>query len=185
MPKPLQVCVSREPTAKGRARAGALLGALGGVLLGLCAFTFHFAEGLSYLSSDPKACVNCHIMRPEYDSWQKGSHHAAAKCVDCHLPHDFVGKYIAKSANGYRHSKGFTLQNFHEPIMITRHNSEILQENCLRCHEDMVHDLVAGAKNGDNPVYCVHCHQSIGHGEPAGMGRSDLGETMQSPPKGN
>jgi len=178
--KILQVRVSGEPVFEGAAKAGLLLGACCGVLLGLGVFTFHYAEGLSYVSSDPKACVNCHIMQPEYDSWQKGSHHAVAKCVDCHLPHDFIGKYLAKGMNGYHHSKGFTFQDFHEPIMIKTRNSRILQDNCLRCHEGMVHDLVAGAKSAPEPVYCVHCHQSIGHGEPAGMGRSDLAEaTLQ------
>jgi cytochrome c nitrite reductase small subunit len=34
-----------------------------GVVLGLGAFTFDYGEGLSYFSTDPKACVNCHIMR--------------------------------------------------------------------------------------------------------------------------
>ena len=48
-----------------------LLALLAGVLMGVGAFTFLYAEGFSYLSSDPQACVNCHIMRPQYDSWQK------------------------------------------------------------------------------------------------------------------
>ncbi|HSQ68820.1 MAG TPA: NapC/NirT family cytochrome c, partial [Steroidobacteraceae bacterium] len=95
-----------------------ILAVLAGILLGIGGYTFLYAGGFSYLSSDPEACMNCHIMRPQFDSWQKGSHHAVAKCVDCHLPHDFVGKYLAKSENGYHHSKGFTLQDFHEPIMI-------------------------------------------------------------------
>jgi cytochrome c nitrite reductase small subunit len=132
-------------------------------------FTFYFGEGLSYFSTDPQACVNCHIMQPEYDSWQKGPHHQVAKCVDCHLPHDFVPKYIAKADNGYRHSKGFTLQDFHEPIQLTRRNTEILQSSCLMCHGDFVHDVVRGAKTFDdederNNVSCIHCHRGIGHG---------------------
>ena len=88
--------------ARSRAGLGGLLllGALAGVLLGVGGYTFHYAEGLSYLSTDPAACVNCHIMQPQYDSWQKSSHHAVASCVDCHLPHDFIGKYIAKAENG-------------------------------------------------------------------------------------
>jgi hypothetical protein len=65
-----------------------------------------------YFSKDPAACANCHIMNSEYDSWQKASHHTVAKCVDCHLPHDFVPKYLAKAENGMRHSYGFTFQNF-------------------------------------------------------------------------
>src|ERR1043165_9435033 len=78
-----------------------------GIVLGLGLFTFYYAEGGSYFSSDPRACTNCHIMREHFDGWQKASHHAHAKCVDCHLPHDFVGKYIAKAENGFWHSKGF------------------------------------------------------------------------------
>jgi cytochrome c nitrite reductase small subunit len=151
-------------------------GALLGVLLGVGGFTFNYAEGLSYLSADPKACVNCHIMRPQYDSWQKASHHNVAKCVDCHLPHDFLRKYVAKAENGYHHSKGFTFQDFHEPIMIKSRNSQILQENCLACHEDVVHDLVAGATSDADSIRCVHCHQSVGHGEPVGLGGPDRGE---------
>ena len=63
-----------------------------GTLLGTGAFTVRYAEGFSYLSNDPKACVNCHIMRDQYDGWQKASHHAVASpllnvaraCQTCH-----------------------------------------------------------------------------------------------------
>ena len=136
----------RMPGARFMAGTAGLaaLGVLLGVLLGVGGYTVFYAEGLSYLSSDPAACVNCHIMRPQYESWQKGSHHAVAKCVDCHLPHDFIGKYLAKGENGYHHSKGFTFQDFHEPIMIKAKNARILQENCLACHADLVHELLAG-----------------------------------------
>lgn len=136
-----------------------------GVLAGLGLFTFSYGEGLSYLSSDPKACVNCHIMQPQYDSWQHSPHHAVAACVDCHLPHDnFVSKMIAKSDNGWRHSKAFTLENFHEPIQITPGNAAILQANCLRCHGELVHELKSLAGTAQQQVQCVHCHRGVGHG---------------------
>jgi len=103
-------------------------------------------------------------MQPQYDSWQKASHHTVAKCVDCHLPHSFIEKYIAKAENGYHHSKGFTFQDFHEPIMIKAKNARILQENCLACHGDIAHALVSGSTTDQNAVKCVHCHASVGHG---------------------
>ncbi len=140
------------------------LAVLLGVFMGVGVFTFHFAEGLSYFSSDPVACVNCHIMNDEFASWQKGPHHGSAKCVDCHLPHEMVPKLAAKSANGYHHSKGFTLQDFHEPIMIKPGNARILQANCLRCHGDLVHQIVSGSTTDRDAVQCVHCHSSVGHG---------------------
>jgi len=150
-----------------------VLAAMFGIFIGVGAFTFHYAEGFSYFSTDPRACANCHIMQSQYDSWQKASHHTAAKCVDCHLPQDFIGKYMAKAENGYHHSKGFTFQDFHEPIMIKPRNSQILQDNCLRCHDGLVHNLVGGATTDLDAIRCVHCHQSVGHGEPAGLGPAE------------
>jgi cytochrome c nitrite reductase small subunit len=147
-----------------------LLAVFAGLLLGVGGYTFLYAEGLSYMSDDPEVCVNCHIMQPQYDSWQKSSHHAVAVCVDCHLPHDFIGKYVAKADNGWHHSRGFTLQNFHEPIMIKAPNARILQDNCLACHEDLVHGLVSGVNGPAEEVRCVHCHVTVGHGDTTGLG---------------
>jgi cytochrome c nitrite reductase small subunit len=144
--------------------AALVLAVVLGLFFGMGLYTFTYGQGFSYLSSDPKACVNCHIMQDEYDSWQKGTHHVAARCVDCHLPHSFIPKMIAKTDNGWRHSKAFTLQNFHEPIQITPRNSRILQDNCLRCHGEFVHPIVAGSTTDANAVTCVHCHQGVGHG---------------------
>ncbi len=164
-----------------RTTLACVLGVPVGLLAGLGAFTFNYAEGLSYAGSDPETCVNCHIMRPQFDSWQRGSHHNFATCVDCHLPHDLIGKYIAKSSNGYHHSKGFTLQDFHEPIMIKPGNSRILQDNCIRCHGEMVHGLVAGATTDPDSVRCVHCHSSAGHGETLGLGGRLLPDERETP----
>ncbi len=147
-----------------------------GAMAGIGAYTFRYAEGLSYLKTDPKACMNCHIMRPQYDGWSKSSHHAVAVCVDCHLPQAFFAKYLTKAENGWRHGKLFTTQTFREPIEIQAAASLILQENCVRCHETLVdmighaagaHEQQAGA---DAQVRCVHCHWMVGHGERSGLG---------------
>ena len=170
MGKSLQDTVDREsPRRRSKAAIG-FLSVTTGILLGVGGYTFLYAEGFSYLSSDPAACVNCHIMQPQYDSWQKASHHTVAVCVDCHLPHDFFRKYLAKAENGWHHSRGFTLQDFHEPIMIKGPNARILQENCLACHEGLVHELVVGVNGPAEEVRCVHCHADVGHGETVGLG---------------
>lgn len=156
---------------KGDARGTIVLAVLLGILAGIGGFTFLYAEGFSYMSDDPKVCVNCHIMQPQYDSWQKASHHTVATCVDCHLPHAFVRKYLSKAENGYHHSAAFTLQNFHEPIMIKEKSSRILQDNCLECHGALVHEQIARAADGGGEVQCVHCHRSVGHGATTGLGR--------------
>ena len=55
--------------------------------------------------------------------------------------------------------------DFHEPILIKERNADILQESCIRCHEDFVHALVPGSRSvGDTATQCVHCHRNVGHG---------------------
>ena len=153
----------------GLSLSGILLCLLIGTSLGAGGYTFYYAKGWSYLSNDPAACVNCHIMREQYDGWLKGSHHAVATCNDCHTPHNFVGKYLSKAENGFWHSKGFTLQDFHEPIQIRPHNVAILKHNCIDCHQGMVRELLGeeGQVYGDHhhsESNCLHCHRDVGHG---------------------
>lgn len=135
-----------------------MLGALAGVGL----YTFRYAEGLSYLSNDPKACMNCHVMREHFESWVGSSHHAAASCNDCHVPHALIPKYLTKLDNGWHHSEKFTLQNFAEPIRIRPVNLAKLQQNCLHCHEAFVGDILAHRAT-DAQSRCTTCHRSVGH----------------------
>jgi cytochrome c nitrite reductase small subunit len=143
---------------------GLLLAALFGVFIGVSAYTFNYAEGLSYMSNDPKACVNCHVMRDQFDAWQKMPHHAVAMCNDCHVPHDVVGKYATKIEHGYRHSKGFTFQDFHEPIQITERDRKIVENNCVRCHGEFVAEITGHMANPADEVSCSRCHSDVGHG---------------------
>lgn len=137
-----------------------------GLVGGLGAYTFDYAEGTSYLSNEPEACVNCHIMRDVYDGWRKGSHHAVAVCNDCHVPQSLLPKLYAKALHGYRHSKAFTLQDFHEPIQIGADSLQMVEDNCVRCHQKLVNDILvhpALATHGEG-LSCVHCHSQVGHG---------------------
>jgi cytochrome c nitrite reductase small subunit len=173
-----------------------------GIAVGVGIYTFNYAKGLSYFGTEPSACVNCHIMEPQYAGWQKSSHHAVARCIECHLPHSFIPKYLAKAENGYRHGKLFTTQSFEEPITVKPAGLAILQANCERCHSDLVHDLLGvgdyGLSNdgGDESaevargpvrgagirhdaaegVQCIHCHSNVGHGERAGLGPPARGD---------
>ncbi len=134
-----------------------------GILIGVAGHTFHYAKGTSYLSDNPMACVNCHVMQDQYDSWVKSSHHAVAACNDCHIPHTFPEKYWVKLRNGWNHSKAFTLQNFPEPIRITPKNLEVLQGNCVHCHEVLVSEIVGHRGVLTARQRCTECHRSVGH----------------------
>lgn len=139
------------------------------IVLGVCAgsagYTFYYARGASYLSNDPKACANCHVMQEYLDGWQKASHHAVATCNDCHAPHNLVGKYLSKMDNGYHHSKAFTLQDFPDRIRIREKNARVVRESCLHCHAELADNLTGhGQQPGAAAMDCVHCHADVGHG---------------------
>ncbi|GMU22580.1 MAG: hypothetical protein AMXMBFR13_26650 [Phycisphaerae bacterium] len=142
--------------------AGIIFGLLIGAAIGLGGYTFIYAEGASYLTNDPAACANCHVMQDQYDAWRKSSHHAVATCNDCHAPHDLIGKYLTKASNGFNHSLAFTTGRFHEPIQITPRNHEITEAACRHCHQSIVAQIDA-AHTGTERLSCVRCHESVGH----------------------
>ncbi len=134
-----------------------------GSLAGAGTYTVRTSGATAYLSDDPKACAQCHVMRDSYDGWQKSSHHAAATCNDCHTPHGLVPKYLSKAENGFWHSKGFTLDDFHEPIRIRAKNFLALDANCRTCHAELVAEVTT-RHPVDEPFGCVRCHAAVGHG---------------------
>ena len=136
---------------------------LAGILLGVGSYTFYYAKGASYLSDDPQACVNCHIMRDQYDSWSHSSHKAVATCNSCHTPHDVVGKYLTKAENGFRHSSAFTLMNFEEPIRMRPESRSVVEANCLDCHRALVSTITSSHAESKDAVDCIACHRSVGH----------------------
>lgn len=133
------------PARKGNDRisgSSLLVPILLGVLGGSGIFTFLSARGASYFSDAPATCVNCHVMRESFDGWAQGSHHAVATCNDCHLPHDnVVHELFVKASNGYHHSKAFTLGTFPDTIQIKPGNAQVLEANCLRCHESITDEI--------------------------------------------
>ncbi len=135
-----------------------------GIFSGAAVYTAVYAKATSYLSNDPAACVNCHVMREAFNSWSRGPHHTVAVCNDCHLPHDFLGKWLAKAENGWNHSRAFTLNDFHEPIRVHKKNLDILDHNCRSCHAEIVHQMTSEVKLDDS-ITCIHCHSDVGHGQ--------------------
>lgn len=154
-----------RPSRLARARpfgAWLLLAALVGGIVGLGGFTFLYAEGHSYLSDDPDACVNCHVMRDVYNGWHNGTHKAVATCNDCHTPHTFPAKYVVKGLNGWNHSVAFTTNDFPEPIRITALNRQVALDNCLYCHAELV--TAISHTESASPTDCLTCHAGVGHG---------------------
>ena len=150
---------------RGRARTSVavLAGFAAGAAAGVGGYTFVYAKGGSYMTNDPAACANCHVMDDHHAAWLKSSHRSVATCNDCHTPAGLVPKYVTKASNGFWHSYAFTTGDFPEPIRAKPHNRRIAENACLQCHEDVV-EAIGGVHAEEAPGRsCVRCHDSVGH----------------------
>lgn len=151
---------------------------MAGMAAGLGLFTFGYARGYSYLTNDPDACANCHIMREHRDAWIKASHRAVATCNDCHTPHSPLSKYVVKARNGFWHSFYFTVGGYPDPLRITAPNREVTEDACRYCHAAITEAIdhrpgsagAGGSSAGSTvpagtaaPTSCVQCHRHVGH----------------------
>ena len=143
-----------------------LLPLLASVLIGvsgaLGAYTFAYARGWAYLTNDPAACANCHVMQEQFSGWIKGSHRSVAVCNDCHTPPGLIPKYATKALNGYHHSYAFTTGRFHEPILITERNRRITEQACRKCHAALT-AAIEGPHRPGQELSCLRCHSDVGH----------------------
>ena len=141
---------------------GTILGAVLGIAIGGAGYTFIYAKGASYLTNDPAACANCHIMQDHYDAWLKSTHRSVATCNDCHTPAGLIPKYYTKADNGFFHSLAFTTGDFPDPLRIKPRNRKVTENACFKCHSDVVHDIIA-VDQGSGTMSCVRCHMDVGH----------------------
>jgi cytochrome c nitrite reductase small subunit len=134
-----------------------------GVAAGVGIYTFAYARGASYLTDDPGACANCHVMEEQLAGWTKSSHRAVAVCNDCHTPPGLVPKYATKALNGWNHSWAFTSGRFPEPIRITPRNRSVTQSACRKCHAEIVETIDRSPSAHAGPLDCLTCHRDVGH----------------------
>ena len=139
-----------------------VLGAAIGLAVGVGGYTFVYARGASYLTDNPAACANCHVMREQYDGWIKSSHRAVAVCNDCHTPPGLVPKYATKASNGFWHSFAFTTGRYPDPLRIKAHNRVIAEEACRKCHRAIVDAIDPPHRPGAGAA-CLACHHTVGH----------------------
>ncbi|MCB0805167.1 MAG: cytochrome c nitrite reductase small subunit [Bacteroidales bacterium] len=141
-----------------------------GLLVGLGLYIFRISNASSYLSDDPETCINCHVMNPQYATWFHSSHREVAHCNDCHVPHNnMLNKYFFKAKDGLRHATIFTMRAEPQVIFIKEVGKEVVQQNCIRCHEKLVTENAGIARFEASRHYrmdrsCVECHRETPHG---------------------
>ncbi|MFY0598956.1 MAG: cytochrome c nitrite reductase small subunit [Cyclobacteriaceae bacterium] len=141
-----------------------------GAIVGLTIYIGKVANVTSYLTDDPRACINCHVMTTEYITWNHSSHRGVATCNDCHVPHDNVFKqYAFKAKDGLYHATIYTLRTEPQAIVMHEAGQQAVQNNCIRCHFDQVTDAktvswVDSHLTNRLDRTCWECHREIPHG---------------------
>lgn len=143
---------------------------VGGIIAGLGGYTVYMSRAHSYLSDDPSACINCHIMTPYYQSWDHSSHAQWATCNDCHVPQDNMLKgYAFKAKDGLYHAAIFTLRAEPQAIRPRDESYEVIMNNCIRCHTELNTEFVntgmisyCDVKEGKGKA-CWDCHVNVPH----------------------
>ena len=144
-------------------------------VLGIGFFLMKEGEVVSYLSDDPQACVNCHVMTPVYNSWMHSSHREWASCNGCHVPQgNVVNAYYFKAMDGLYHASIFTARAEPEVIFMREGSQEVVQNNCIRCHVQQVTQtkydgFIDNHAENRTSRQCWSCHKEIPHGRIHGM----------------
>lgn len=141
-----------------------------GAFFGIFIYTFISSRAYSYLSDDPKTCVNCHVMAPYYATWMHSSHGRDVTCNDCHIPQDnIVSKYFVKGLNGYNHAAVFTKRTEDQAMRAIPMNSQAIMNNCIRCHSQLNTEFVETGRHSWREMQeiggsaCWGCHRDVPH----------------------
>lgn len=143
---------------------------LSGAIVGIILLLVYTSRAHSYLSDNPETCINCHVMYPQYATWMHSSHKSTATCNDCHVPHDnFFRTYYFKAMDGLRHASIFTARAEPQVIVIKEAGINVVQENCIRCHRNLIDMVNIVRVTGDNyhegtGFRCWDCHRETPHG---------------------
>lgn len=156
-----------------------------GAFVGLGMAVGSISRAPSYMSDDPEACVNCHVMTPQYASWQHSSHANVATCNDCHVPHDTVfNEYAFKARDGLYHSYIFTLRLEPQVIHISDGAVPVVQANCQRCHSQVIEEVNRDPFHSGEQV-CWECHREVPHGRSRSLSSTPRIMDPQLPPIGD
>jgi cytochrome c nitrite reductase small subunit len=109
-------------------------------------------------------------MTPFYQSWDHSSHAQWATCNDCHVPHEnVIKKYAFKAKDGLYHAAVFTIRKEPQVIRARDESSEVIMNNCIRCHYQLNTEFVktgritsCEVKSGKGKA-CWDCHTEVPH----------------------
>lgn len=116
------------------------------------------ALGVRYTES-AGFCASCHVMRGSYETWFHSAHREVTNCNSCHVPQAMPYKLYYKAKSGAWDALIFYSGRAPADLRTKADSREIIQSNCVRCHQTLVREIGRGA--GEN---CYDCHRFTPHG---------------------
>ncbi|MEN3004035.1 NapC/NirT family cytochrome c [Dehalobacterium formicoaceticum] len=110
---------------------------------------------------EPEFCGGCHVMDGQLETYMHSAHRDVTNCGNCHIPHSLVPGATYKAYTGTKDLIGVVFDKDPYHIQASPMAKDIIQENCLRCHEDFLGDI--GDTSEDGGKYCFDCHRSTPH----------------------
>jgi cytochrome c nitrite reductase small subunit len=131
-------------------------------VLFLAGFTLMLLTKLPVLGLDQADfCGRCHAMDFQIDSYLHSSHRLEPSCGDCHDPQGLVSGSAYAAFTGTRDVYRVVTGTIPSEIKATAISKKVLQNNCLKCHEEILHYVGDTSMNGGH--YCFDCHRGIVH----------------------
>lgn len=137
--------------------------------------------GTTYATSTAKFCTTCHVMKPEYATWQASSH-SQVDCVACHVDPE-VTNALKHKVVATKELYVYLTKSYELPIQMTE---QIPDSRCLKCHSlkrkvsSTYPDLnIPHERHNKKGIACVKCHQGVAHGKITSRGMTMGGDFNQ------
>lgn len=139
------------------------------ISIGLVAlFILFIGSGFALNATDKASfCGSCHVMNEAVRTYQE-SVHAGITCNDCHAPHELTGKILFKAKAGVKDIYKNTIGDVDDIIVATAATTQVVNQNCLNCHEMTNKNVAMDAKD-----LCTDCHRQVPH-----FNKNPIGERM-------
>jgi nitrate/TMAO reductase-like tetraheme cytochrome c subunit len=119
------------------------------------------------LSTQPRFCSSCHLMRNDYNAW-RDSTHKEADCWSCHRQSNLLG-LVTSQFSLFRMITSNITQLYEKPVV-----AQVSDSACLDCHKKIKKKITV--RNGIKVSHkelspekrCTECHNTVAHGDVVG-----------------
>lgn len=108
-------------------------------------------------TDQPAFCSSCHVMNQATRTFMT-SVHADLSCNDCHAPQQPLAMVAFKTKAGVSHVSRYITGGIDDVIRATDKTKEVVNQNCLRCHQMTNINVAMDAKES-----CIDCHRQVPH----------------------